>query len=189
MKLFPALNYVAAAASISVIILLIYATVQQSYRQGLNDPQIQMARDISYQLKQGKPINGYLKNDSLDIAQSLSPFIVLYNNEGRAIQSNALLHGQMPQIPAGLFEVVRKSGEHGVSWQPEKNIRIALVILKTNTSPNAFIAVGRSMIEVEERISRLITMIFIAWVLCMFILIITAAVNFIKRKRSAVNLR
>ena len=71
------ISFFTTAALVTVIMLLIYATVQQSYRTGLNDPQIQIARDISLQIEQGKSIESTLNNDPFDITKSLSPFICI----------------------------------------------------------------------------------------------------------------
>ena len=69
-------------AIITVIFGVIYATVQQSYRTAANDPQIQIARDINVKLHQGKPIENFFA-DTVDIAQSLSTFVALYDASGK----------------------------------------------------------------------------------------------------------
>jgi hypothetical protein len=47
---------------------------------------------------------------------------------------------------------------------------MAMVIVKTNTLPVQFVAVGRSMEEVENRIEKMSSMVFIGWVLCMAVI-------------------
>jgi sensor histidine kinase regulating citrate/malate metabolism len=184
MKNLSTLNYLVATALITVIMLLIYATVQQTYRTGLNDPQIQIARDISSKLEQGKTIEPFIAADSIDISRSLSPFIVLYDVQGKAIRSNAFLDGKMPQVPVGLFDIAKNDGEYRVSWQPRKGIRMAMVIVKTNASLVQFVASGRSMTEVEERTQQMRAMVFFAWVICLVIISITAILNhFMRTKR------
>ena len=175
------LSFFMSAALVTVIMLLIYGTVQQCYRTGLNDPQIQIARDIARQLEQGKPVETSFANDPFDITRSLLPFIVIYDAQGKPLRSNALLDGKMPQVPVGVFEEVRKKGEHDVSWQPRKTVRMAMVIVKTNTAPLQFVAAGRSMAEVEYRIGNMSTMIFTGWIICLAIIAITAAFNSYKR--------
>lgn len=179
MKNLATLNYFLATALVTIVMLLIYATLQQVYRTGLDDPQIQMVRDISSKLAQRRSVETLIVADSTDITHSLSPFIVLYDVHGKAIRSNALLNGKMPQIPEGIIEVVRKKGEHRVSWQPGKGIRMAMVILQTKGTPVQFIASGRSMAEVEERILRMRKTVFIAWVICLVFISITAILNLI----------
>jgi len=180
MKNLPLLTMVAL---VTVIMLLIYGTVQQVYRTGLNDPQIQIARDISLQLEQGKPVDAALNNDPIDITKSLSPFIVLYDAQGKPLRSNAFFEGKMPQVPGGVFEKVKQNGEHEVSWQPRKGVRMAMVILETNAAPVKFVAAGRSMLEVEKRTGNMMMMVFIAWIICLAVIAITAAFNFLKRSK------
>ncbi|MEP7163972.1 MAG: hypothetical protein ABI741_04715 [Ferruginibacter sp.] len=178
------LNYFAAAALVTVVMLLIYASVQQTYRTGLDDPQIQIARDVSSKIEQGNSIDSLITGGPIDISRSLSPFIVLYDAQGKAIRSNALLDGKMPQIPSGLFDIVRKNAEHRVSWQPRKGIRMAMVIVKTNSAASQFVASGRSMEEVEARTEQMRSMVFFAWVICLVIISITAILNnFMRTKR------
>lgn len=185
MKNISTLNYLVASALVTVLMLLIYGTVQQTYRTGLDDPQIQIARDLSLKLEQGRSIDPFITGEPIDISHSLSPFIVLYDAQGKAIRSNALLDGKMPQVPAGLFDIAGSTGEHRVSWQPRKGVRMAMVIVKTNTSPLQFVASGRSMIEVEERTGQMRVMVFYAWVISLAILSITAILNhFLRSKKN-----
>jgi hypothetical protein len=46
MKQLSIVTHLAAAIIITVVMLLIYACVQQSYRSSANDPQLQIARDL-----------------------------------------------------------------------------------------------------------------------------------------------
>ena len=177
------LPFLMSAALVTVIMLLIYVTVQQSYRTGLNDPQIQIARDLSLKLEQGKPVEASLTNDPFDITKSLSPFIVLYDAQGKPLRSNAFFDGKMPQVPAGVFKEVKKNNEYDVSWQPRKGVRMAMVIVKANTTPVQFVAAGRSMVEVEGRIKNMSTMIFIAWIICLAIIAIAAVFYYFKRSK------
>ena len=48
------LNYLLVIAIITIIFGVIYALVQQNYRTGANDPQIQIARYIHAKLNQGE---------------------------------------------------------------------------------------------------------------------------------------
>ena len=177
------LSFFISTALVTVIMLLIYTTIQQSYRTGLNDPQIQIARDLGRQLEKGRSIDASVSTDPIDITKSLSPFIVLYDAQGKPLRSNAILDGKMPQLPLGVFEEVKVNGEYDVSWQPRKGIRMAMVIEKTNAAPVQFVAVGRSMIEVEKRTRNMMTMVFIAWILCLAIIAIGAAFYYFKRPK------
>ena len=57
MKSFNSANYLAATAVVTIFAGFIYAAVQQTYRNTANDPQLQIARDMSEQLTDGKSID------------------------------------------------------------------------------------------------------------------------------------
>jgi hypothetical protein len=167
MKRSAILLYASAFIIISVILLLVYATVQQSHRSGANDPQLQMAYDIAAQLESGKE---YTPGDTINLAKSLAPFVVLYNKEGQPTQSSGYLEGRFPQVPTGVLNYARTHGEDVVTWQPRSDVRMAMVI-KSITSPSAsFVAVGRSLQGVEQREAGLRKMVFMAWLICLVIL-------------------
>ena len=75
------LTHIAAAVIITGIILLIYAAVQQVYRSSANDPQLQIARDLSASISSGKPITNQLLYDTIDLSQSLAVFIEVFDKK------------------------------------------------------------------------------------------------------------
>jgi hypothetical protein len=75
------ITYLAAAALISLILLLIYATVQQTYRSAANDPQMQLARDIANNIRYTRTYR-YYADSVVDPRHSLSTFMQLYNERG-----------------------------------------------------------------------------------------------------------
>jgi hypothetical protein len=179
------LHYLSAIVIITTIILLVYASVQQNFRSNANDPQIQIAHDLKTYLENGKPANA-LFSDTIDLARSLAVFKSTYDHNGKPIQSTGYLNGKLPQLPSGVFNYVRNNGEDWVTWQPEPNVRLAMGILKVSSFPISYIAVGRSLKEVEERTSRLINMAVISWILCVGVILINWLVYYYYVKRSPV---
>ena len=66
---------------------LVYATVQQNYRQSANDPQIQMAEDAASELAFGGGPYGVLPRGNIDIAKSIAPFMIIYDENKNPIIS------------------------------------------------------------------------------------------------------
>lgn len=151
------------AAVITLFCGLLYATVQQSYRMGANDPQIQMAEDTARALESGQSASSLVPSGKIDIAQSLAPYLIIYDANGQPVVSDALLHNQIPTIPSGIFDSTRKNGEDRVSWQPEPGVRSAIVIVPVNNGRGGFVLAGRSLREVEIRESALTTQVEIGW--------------------------
>jgi hypothetical protein len=159
-----------------------YLAVQQNYRQSLNDPQIQMAEDAASTLAQAYVPATVVPRGvpPIDMRESLSPWTVVYDASGTPLESSAVLDGAPPQLPADLFNpqswtslktFAAPSGiETRVTWQPRSDVRQAVVLVRFTIpagAPNggqiAWVAVGRSMQEVEDRIATLTGLAAVAW--------------------------
>jgi hypothetical protein len=150
-------RWLVMAAVSTVLCLLVYASTQQVLRQSANDPQIQMAEDAAISLSNGAQISSVVPASNIDISKSLSPFMILYNNDGVAVISNGSLHGKIPSPPAGVFEHARMNGQNRLTWQPERGVRIASVIISYSGSYSGFVLAGRSLREIEVRESQMLT--------------------------------
>jgi hypothetical protein len=138
----------------AVVILLlsgvIYVVAQQGTRIGANDPQIQIAEDAATALGNGLPIDSVLPTTKMDIGSSLSPFLTVFDESGKAIASSGTLHNQLPVLPSGVFEAARQH-EDRITWQPEPSVRSATVIVHFGGAHPGFVLSGRSLREVEQR--------------------------------------
>jgi len=183
MKKFSLLSYVMVLTIITLIFGATYATVQQTYRTAANDPQIQIARDINARLQQGKSVETFLA-DTIDIDRSLSTFVTLCDADGKPVRSSGDLDGHMPELPAGVFEFAKSHGEHRVTWQPRTGVRMAMVIISSNSSPIGFVAAGRSLQEVEIRERDLVMMIFLGWIVCVVVILLHALLQFYRDRQN-----
>jgi hypothetical protein len=143
---------------------LVYVTVQQALRQSANDPQIQMAEDAAYALGGGAPAESVVSPDRIDVARSLAPFTVVFNDNGQVLASSGLLHRQPLTLPAGVLDNVRLHGDSRLTLQPEFGVRIASVIVKYDGSRPGFVLAGRSMRELEARTAQMRIFVAIAWI-------------------------
>lgn len=148
---------------------LIYGSVQQTYRSNANDPQTQIIYDLKNRLQNGKAV---VFDDSVDLEKSLAVFKELFDTNGNPLQSTGFLNGKLPQLPKGVFDFVKAHGEEWVTWQPQRNVRMAMGVIRVNAAPVAYLAIGRSLKEVEERVSKLTTMVALAWALCVAVVLI-----------------
>ena len=130
---------------------LVYLTVQQSLRMGANDPQIQMAEDAASSLNAGASVEIVVPSTKVEIADSLAPIVIVFDNSGKVLASSATLHGEVPTYPAGVLDYVRQKGQDRVTWQPEAGVRLATVAVPYN---NGFVMAGRSLTEIEKRESQ-----------------------------------
>jgi hypothetical protein len=131
---------------------LVYLAVQQSLRIGANDPQIQMAEDGASALNGGASMDSVVPATKVEIANSLAPFIIVFDDSGRVLASSATLHGAIPVYPSGVLDYTRQNGEDRVTWQPENGVRMGTVVVRYD---KGFILAGRSLREVEIRIGNI----------------------------------
>ena len=165
------LKWLPFAAVTTCMCLLVYGAVQQNFRQSLNDPQIQMAEDIAVPWDAGSvDPTSLLPKEHIDIANSLAAWVVLYsdfNNQLKPQAGSGFLHDKLPNIPLGVFEYARNQSnlQHRVTWQPEPDIRQALVIIAIpRFDYTQYVVAGRNMREVELREENLGHQVFIAWI-------------------------
>ncbi|WP_348264672.1 hypothetical protein P8935_09070 [Telmatobacter sp. DSM 110680] len=179
----PALifNALILAGIATGVALALYAIPQHLLRSGLNDPQIQLAGDVAARIEQGvTPADAIPASQQIDMARSLSPFVIVYDEQRHPIASQGLLNGSIPTPPPGVFENVLKNGEERLSWQPVRGsggVRIAAVIQRVNGPHTGYVLAGRNMREVEARIADVQTMAGLTW-LGMLGLIMVGTITF-----------
>jgi hypothetical protein len=176
------LNILKAWLPLAVIITclsgLIYITVQQNIRISANDPQIQIAEDISGQLAQGQNPQYFMPSTKTEISKSLATYIMLFDKDGKLIGSSASLKGKDPTVPQGVFASAKKNsmGESRFTWQPQKGVRSA-VVLDYYKGPNpGFVLIGRSIREVEIRENQQELIVFAGWAVTMILSLLTISV-------------
>lgn len=158
----------------TVLCLFVNLAVQQNFRATADDPQTQLAEDGAAMLAAGtQPDVVFAQPNSaapnlrlsgpIDIGRSLAPWVAVYGSGGTPLSSDGRLHGALPELPPGIFDYVRDSGQDRVTWRPEPGLRIALVIHRVEGSKPYFVASGRSLRETERRVNSLNLMTLIAW--------------------------
>lgn len=150
----------------TVLLGFVFMSIQQVYRAGANDPQIQIAEDVAGKLSAGADMRDVIPAGTVAIELSSASYVIVYNSVGFAVGGNGSLHGNVPVLPEGVLEVARQNGEHRLTWQPEEGIRQATVIVPYKSDSSAgFVMVGRSLQEVEQRITDLMLMTGLALVI------------------------
>jgi len=197
----PALlfNALVLAGISTGVAFALYSIPQQVLRQGANDPQIALATDMVSVLERGGLAEmlqaGALPamtggSARMDMAHSLSPFVIVYDDQGRPLASQAQLDGQTPAPPKGVFDYVRVHGEERVSWQPilgtEHGVRIAAVVQRVNGAHPGFVLAGRNMREVEARIDQVQQMAALTWIGMLGVIVVgTVAFGWCARPKTA----
>ncbi len=169
-------QWLPVAAVATVLCLLVYVTAQQLLRHAADDPQIQVAEDAAAALARGESPASVLPAGWIDIAASVAPFTMVLDEKGGVVVTSGLLHRAVPSFPAGVLEFARAHGEHRVTWQPERGVRIASVVIPLGGDKLGFVVTGRSLRESERRTAQFGTLALLGWLAALVIsLAVTAA--------------
>ena len=166
------------AAIVTGLSGLLYAAVQQDLRQSANDPQIQMAEDTAAKLADGQQVQNVVPSEKVDIANSLAPYIIIFDATGKPIASSVQLNGQTPTIPSGVFDYVRQNGEDRITWQPQSGVRSAIVVTQFKGPNSGFVLAGRSLREVEIREDDIMHLILLGWIAILLVTLLATAILF-----------
>lgn len=170
--------------TITLIFLVIYLVMTQSYRHNSYDPQIQVVNDYVNNLEDGKKIDPAKITSKVNIKTSLSSFVMFFDKDQKTLASTAKIGGATPTLPKELLQDAKKKGEVRVIWEPEKGIKTATVVRYYQAKDNSgYVVTGRSLKEVENRISNLnylITIGFIVTIILSFLAVYLVQNNSIK---------
>ena len=152
---------------------LVYGAVQQGLRSGANDPQLQLAEDAARALDAGADPATVVGASKVDVAESLAPFVAVFDPDGRVLASDGRLDGQDPVPPLGVLDHARASSPNVVTWQPRAGVRVATVTVAWN---GGTVMAGRSLREVERRVDQDLLLVAAAWLAMLLVLAATAIV-------------
>lgn len=158
-------HWLPLAIAITLLCGLVYVSLQQEVRLSVNDPQIGMAEDLAAALSHGSSEQSLLSAQTVDIASSVSPFVVVYDSSGRSVASTGLLDGQAPSLPTGVFTYTAKAGEDRFTWQPRHDVRQAAVLVAYHGAQPGFVLAARSLRESEKRTDLIGVHAGIAWLI------------------------
>jgi len=150
---------------------LVYLVAQQDGRWLANEPQVQLAEDAAARLDAGGRPGDQVGSATVDIAQSLAPFVVVYGPTGTILATDGTLDGQSPDVPAGVLESARSSGRNAVTWQPRAGVRVATVSVPWN---GGTVLAGRSLRLVEEHAATLELIVGGGWLATLAALAVAA---------------
>jgi len=140
---------------------LVYVVVQQDLRSGANDPQEQLARDAAIRLDGGASPATVVGSTTVDIANSLAPFIVVYSSTANVLATDGVLDGKAPMLPTGVLDSATRTGRDAVTWQPREGVRVATVTIPWS---GGTVISGRSLRLVEDRESTLLQIVAATWI-------------------------
>jgi len=162
-------SWLTLAVVITCLSGLIYLTTQQNIRISANDPQIQIAEDITAQLAQGQNPQYFIPSTKVELSKSLATYIMIFDKNGKMIGSSVSLNGKDPVVPQGVFASVKKSqtNESRFTWQPQSGVRSAVVLDYYKGPMPGFVLIGRSIKEIEIREAQQEYIVLAGWAVTM----------------------
>lgn len=162
---------------------IVYGTAQQVLRQSANDPQIQLAEDWANQIESSTNPQQLNLGAFIDPAHSLSPFGIIYDQNGNIIGSSVSAPSTMKQ-PDGVFDRADAATDHEVrfTWQPASGDRYAVVIKRATIQDKTYyVLAGRNLREVEKRENRIMWMVFVGWAITVVALLVLQNLHLVSR--------
>lgn len=165
---------------VTFVSCLVYTIAQQSLRLGANEQPMQLAIDTSVKLQEGLNAKDAVPTDKVDISKSLSPFVLVYDNNKNLIAASGMIGSSEPSYPKGVLSYVDQKGEDRVTWQTQTGLRFATVAIKYN---NGYIVAGRSLRETERLIDTIGKLVALAWLACaVFSAVASFVIYFLMKK-------
>ncbi len=152
---------------------LAYATAQHVARSGANQDPLRAIHQIQDIVKQGVDPSQIIPASGQDIKDSYSVFAALFDDKGTVVSSSVQVDGKNPTLPSGVFDYAKQHGEDRFTWQPQNDVREAVVLvpynsqIQTGTSTQAssgYILAGQSLTETEKTVRNIVELSGIAWI-------------------------
>lgn len=153
--------------AVTLLSVMVCGAVQQSIRIGANEPQIRMAEDGAMDIVRGLSPQQVLPKYNVDMAASLSPYMIVYDDQGNVLASSVELDGKVPELPPSVLAAAREQKEDNVTWQPRVGVRSAVSIVRFVGDKPGFVLAGRSLREVERLEDLILRDVAIGWVVTM----------------------
>jgi hypothetical protein len=161
-----------------------YVAVQQVYRNGADDPQVQMAEDAAARLDAGDAVADVLVGDPVNMSASLAPFLIVYDAHNQVIAGTGVLNGASPVPPIGVLDTARAATRDRVTWQPADGVRIASV--SAATRDGRVVLAGRSLREAERHVADLGPLALAGWIAALLGgLVVVAVIEIVGRRWDA----
>jgi len=155
-------NWLGYAAVVTLLCFLVYIIAQQNFRQSANDPQYQLAQDAVNAINKGTDPKQLTGTQSLDIASTLLPYVLIYDTNDNTIGNNVTLDGRTPKLPDGVLNEARSNGTNVITWQPRSGVRQATVMMAAHKG--YLVVAGRSLRNTEDHIATLGGQVLFGWI-------------------------
>lgn len=156
--------WLAIVGSATLVLGASYAMVQQATRLSADDLPLTTSQVAKQELQSGSNPKDVVPSLKTNLAYDTSVFMVITDSSQHILASSAVLNGQTPLPPSGVFSFTNYHGTDHFTWVPSPGVRLATRVTKYGSSPNdGFIVAGQSLKPFEDRISVFTWIALAAW--------------------------
>jgi hypothetical protein len=132
-----------------------YAMVQQSTRLSADDLPLTAAQTARQELQNDANAKEVVPTLKTDLRSDSSVFMIITDDSQHVVASSAMLDGQTPLPPRGVFSFTKQHGSDHFTWEPSPGVRMAtrVVYFKSKNTGSGFIITGQSLRPYEDRIA------------------------------------
>jgi hypothetical protein len=154
------LPWIVGALVLTLAFGAIYVVAQQVERMGANDEGQRLASQVS-------PTASTDQGERVDLATSLAPFYVVFDELGKPLFGTGYLDGALAEPPRGVIDIAVSSGSNAVTWQPRPGLRFATVEVHVG---NRVVMGAQSLSPSEKRTDTLGLLVLLGWAACLVVL-------------------
>lgn len=141
-----------------------YAMVQQSTRLSADDLPLSSAQVAKQELESGSSPKDVVPTLKTHLRTDTSVFMVITDDSQHVLASSAVLDGQTPLPPQGVFSFTTYHNTDHFTWEPKPGVRLATRVTRYGSGADAgFIIAGQSLQPYEDRISTYTWIALAAW--------------------------
>ena len=158
-------QWLALVGAATLILGASYTMVQQSTRLAANDQPISLAQTLTAQLDSGATPNDVVSLQSINLRSNNNAFAIVTDTQQHILAGSAILDGQSPLPPKGVFNYMKSHSSDTFTWQPAGGVRLATYIIAYAGPTGAgYIVTGQSLSEPEKRIDTYTKLALAAWI-------------------------
>ncbi len=158
------LPWLIAASAVTVVFGTMYGLAQWQLRSGADLPAVERAEETVLRLNAGST-PAEVAFDAVDIASSIQPFVIIYDESGKVVEGSGKLDGNIPTVPYGVLQHATNLRDNRVTWQPKPGVRIASVTMRAD---QYYVLAGTNLREVEKEIARVFRIALAGWLVAVF---------------------
>ena len=152
---------------------VIYKINVESLRSKADSPQLVVSETVADKLSSGRSLDIFLNERLVDVDNSLSPYVIVFDNQIKLVFSTARIKGKVPSVPSDLIEDSMENGVKTVTWQPENGNKQALVVRHyRGANREGYVASGRSLAETEAKTKKVVNLLMWLWVVSLLVIFI-----------------